>query len=54
MRECVNRREREKEEKRHREREADNVINGTFLDRSCNKYCDVIGQEEVSISNKYS
>ena len=24
-----------------------------YLDHSCNKYCDVIGQEEVSISHKY-
>ena len=25
-----------------------------YLDHSCNKYCDVIGQEEVFISHKYS
>ena len=26
----------------------------TYLDHSCNKYCDLIGQEEVSISHKNS
>ena len=28
-------------------------VSNYYLDHSCNKYCDLIGQEEVSISHRY-